>query len=76
MLHYVSHDCMYGSHNVGAAHGRGGLVTFDASKVTKNAFSRKASLPHGPLPCKSGKTGAAPSYGAMPCRALGLHCFA
>ncbi|MDB5130847.1 MAG: hypothetical protein JWR02_596 [Mucilaginibacter sp.] len=59
MLHYVSHDCMYGSHNVGAAHGRGGLVTFVATKVTKNAFSRKASLLHGPLPRKSGKTGAA-----------------
>ncbi|HWZ16944.1 MAG TPA: hypothetical protein VNW95_17030 [Mucilaginibacter sp.] len=46
MLHYVSHDDMYGSHNVLAAHGRGGLVTFVAPKVTKSAFSRNASLPH------------------------------
>ncbi|HTE01984.1 MAG TPA: hypothetical protein VK668_22000 [Mucilaginibacter sp.] len=38
---------------------RGGLVTFVATKVTKKAFSRKASLPHLPLPGKSGKTGAA-----------------
>jgi hypothetical protein len=28
------------------AHSRGGLVTFVATKVTKKAFSRKASLPH------------------------------
>ena len=33
----------------------GGFVTFVATKVTKKAFSRKASLPTRPLPCKSGK---------------------
>jgi hypothetical protein len=31
------------------AHSRGGLVTFVATKVTKKAVSRKASLPHGAL---------------------------
>ncbi|MDP9047862.1 MAG: hypothetical protein M3N14_06980 [Bacteroidota bacterium] len=40
--------------------GRGGLVTFVATKVTKSAFSRNDSLLHRPLPCKSGKTGAVP----------------
>ncbi|WP_426670566.1 hypothetical protein ACPPVU_04815 [Mucilaginibacter sp. McL0603] len=38
------------------AHGRGGLVTFVATKVTKKAVSRNASLPHRPFPCKSAKT--------------------
>jgi hypothetical protein len=32
--------------NVRPAHSRGGLVTFVATKVTKKAVSRKASLPH------------------------------
>ena len=47
-------------------------VTFVATKVTKNAPGRKASLLHRPLPCKSGKTGAAiflPDYpvASRPC---------
>ena len=34
----------------------GGPVTFVATKVTKKAVSRNASLPHEPLPCKSART--------------------
>jgi hypothetical protein len=60
----------------------GGLVTFVATKVTKKAPSRNASLRTRPLPYKSGKTWAAiflrgypiasipcKQKFAMPCRA-------
>ncbi|WP_439699043.1 hypothetical protein ACFGVS_13640 [Mucilaginibacter sp. AW1-7] len=37
---------------------REGLVPFVLSKGTKTAVSRNASLPHGPLPCKTTKSWA------------------
>jgi len=39
-------DKVIGSIDIRPAHSRGSLVTFVATKVTKKAFSRKASLPH------------------------------
>jgi hypothetical protein len=32
------------------------VTFFHDKKVTKKSISRKASLPHGPLPCKAGRT--------------------
>lgn len=53
------------------AHSRGSLVTFVATKVTKKAVSRNASLPHKALPCKSTKTTGCKI--SPPCAAQGLY---
>jgi len=44
------------------AHSRGGLVTFVAAKVTKTAFSRKASLPHGAFGLQIGQNHGLQSF--------------
>jgi hypothetical protein len=44
--------------NIGPLSCRGRAVTFVATKVTKRAVSRNASLRSRPLPCKTDKTWA------------------
>jgi hypothetical protein len=89
MLHCVSHDEMFGSHNILAAHGRGGLVTL-TRQSNQSAFQQKGFFAaRGVCPANQAKPGLQyfcpgdpcdlrPRMQniAMPCRAHGLHRFA
>jgi hypothetical protein len=79
MLHCVSHDEMFGSHNILAAHGRGGLVTL-TRQSNQSAFQQKGFFAaRGVCPANQAKPGLQYFCPGDPCALRTLHakhCYA